>query len=207
MESYRAGHLTPVFFGSAYNNFGVQRAARRAGRLGAAAAPAAGRAAADRADRAQGRGLRLQGPGQHGPQPSRPRRLPAPVQRQVPPRHEADADGHRQGPVGQLADPVLRPRARDRRRGVAGRHHRHPQPRRAAGRRHADRGRDGQDHRHPQLRAGNPAPRAARGPDEVQAAQARARRSRGGGRDPGVPPRDRRRQHRRRGRASCSSTC
>src|SRR5260221_7812496 len=24
MESYRAGHLTPVFFGSAYNNFGVK---------------------------------------------------------------------------------------------------------------------------------------------------------------------------------------
>ena len=72
------------------------RASRRAGRLGAAAAPAAGRAARHRADRAQGRGLRLQGPGQHGPQPSRPHRLPAPVQRQVPPRHEAHADGHRQ---------------------------------------------------------------------------------------------------------------
>jgi peptide subunit release factor RF-3 len=24
MESYRAGHLTPVYFGSAYNNFGVR---------------------------------------------------------------------------------------------------------------------------------------------------------------------------------------
>ena len=118
------------------------RAVGRAGRLGAAAAPAAGRAAADRADRAQGRGLRLQGPGQHGPQPSRPHRLPAAVQRQVPPRHEAHADGHRQDAVGQLADPVLRPRARDRRRGLAGRHHRHAQPRRAARRRHADRGRD-----------------------------------------------------------------
>ena len=146
------------------------RAAGRAGRLGAAAAPAAGRAARHRADRAQGRGLRLQGPGQHGPQPPRPHRLPAAVLRQVPPRHEADADGHRQDAVGQLADPVLRPRARDRRRGLAGRHHRHSQPRRAARRRHADRGRDDQDRRHPQLRAGDPAPRAAGRPDEVQAA-------------------------------------
>ena len=46
-----------------------------------------------------------------------------------------------QGAVGQLADPVLRPRARARRGGLAGRHHRHPQPRHAADRRHADRGR------------------------------------------------------------------
>ena len=45
METYRAGHLTPVFFGSAYNNFGVRELLGRAGRLGAAAAPAAGRAA------------------------------------------------------------------------------------------------------------------------------------------------------------------
>ena len=106
--------------------------------------------------------------------------------------------------VGQFADPVLRPRARDRRRGLARRHHRHPQPRRAARRRHADRGRDAQDHRHPQLRAGNPAPRAAGGSDEVQAAQARARGPRGGGRDPGVPPRDRRRSHRGRGRRAAA---
>ena len=29
LEAYREGHLTPVFFGSALNNFGVARAARR----------------------------------------------------------------------------------------------------------------------------------------------------------------------------------
>ena len=38
------------------------------------------------------------------------------------------------------ADPVLRPGPRARRRGVARRHHRHPQSRHAARRRHADRG-------------------------------------------------------------------
>ena len=109
--------------------------------------------------------------------------------------------------VGQLADPVLRPRARDRRRGLAGRHHRHSQPRRAARRRHADRGRGDQDHRHPQLRAGDPAPRAAGGSDEGQAAQARAGGSRRGGRHPGVPPRASAATTSWAWSASCSSTC
>ena len=47
-EMYRAGHQTPVFFGSAVNNFGVREllAGRREAR--AAAAPAAGARAPDR---------------------------------------------------------------------------------------------------------------------------------------------------------------
>ena len=44
-ESYRDGHLTPVFFGSALNNFGVAELLDALGRLRAAAAAAAGRAA------------------------------------------------------------------------------------------------------------------------------------------------------------------
>ena len=49
LETYRAGHLTPVFFGSALTDVGVARAARRHRRLGAVAPAAARRAGADRA--------------------------------------------------------------------------------------------------------------------------------------------------------------
>ena len=42
LEVYREGHLTPVFFGSAVNNFGVRELLDGRRRAGAAAAPAAG---------------------------------------------------------------------------------------------------------------------------------------------------------------------
>ena len=42
LESYREGHLTPVFFGSAVNNFGVRELLAGGGRAGAAAAAGAG---------------------------------------------------------------------------------------------------------------------------------------------------------------------
>ncbi len=141
LESYRAGHLSPVFFGSAYNNFGVKEL------LDAIAAWAP----------------------PPRPQPAEPRPIEPTepkvsgfvfkVQANMDPNHrdriaflrlcsgkfrrgmKLTQMGTSKVAVGQLADPVLRPRARDRRRGVARRHHRHSQPRRAAGRRHADRGR------------------------------------------------------------------
>ena len=68
LEAYREGHLTPVFFGSALNNFGVRELLAGVGRPGPAAAAAAGR---DRArsirTRSRGHRLRLQDPGEHGP--------------------------------------------------------------------------------------------------------------------------------------------
>ena len=61
-------HLTPVFFGSALNNFGVARAARRARRAGrrrrARSRPSRGRSSRPSHEVT---GLRVQGPGQHGP--------------------------------------------------------------------------------------------------------------------------------------------
>ncbi len=43
LEAYQAGHLTPVYFGSAVNNFGVRELLRGLARLGAAAVAAARR--------------------------------------------------------------------------------------------------------------------------------------------------------------------
>ena len=56
---------------------------------------------------------------------------------------------------------LLRPGPRHRRRGLCRRRGRHPQPRHAAHRRHADRGRGHRLPRRAELRAGNPAPRQA----------------------------------------------
>ena len=84
LEAFRAGHLTPVFFGSALNNFGVRDLLDALGRLRAAAArrsrPTRALVAADRADDHR---LRLQDPGQHGPEPPRPHRLRARLLGQV----------------------------------------------------------------------------------------------------------------------------
>ena len=93
LEAYRNGDLTPVYFGSALKNFGV---AELIAALAAYAPPpraAARRAGADPARRSRrSHRLRLQGPGQHGPQPPRPHRLHAAVLGHVQARHEADPD-------------------------------------------------------------------------------------------------------------------
>jgi peptide chain release factor 3 len=83
LAAYREGHLTPVFFGSAVNNFGVRRIAHGHGRDGAAAAPqkAASRMVEPTEEKVHG--LRVQDPGEHGSEASRPHRLHAAVLRQV----------------------------------------------------------------------------------------------------------------------------
>ena len=167
-----SGHLTPVFFGSALQQLRRAGAARRAG-------------ATTRRRRGRSR------PSRAPIEPAEPKvtGFVFKVQANMDPnhrdrvafvrlcsgrfraRHEADAGA---APASRSSvnepDLLLRPRARDRRGGLARRHHRHPQPRRAARRRHADRGRGAQLHRHPQLRARDPAPRAAGRSDEGQAA-------------------------------------
>ena len=143
LEAYRDGHLTPVFFGSALQQFRRARAARRARRLRAAAAAAAGRAArrsSPTEPKVTGFVFKVQAnmDPNHRDRIAFLRLCSGTFQRGM----KLTQIGHRQGAGGQLADPVLRPRPRARRRGLARRHHRHPQPRHAAGRRHADRGRD-----------------------------------------------------------------
>ena len=139
-QSYREGHLTPVFFGSALQQFRRPRAARRARR---ATRPRRGRSRPSQRtvepDEDKVTGLRVQGPGEHGPQAPRPGRVRAPVLGPLPARHEAQ-HGPRTASRSRSSQPdlLLRPRARDRRGGLARRHHRHPQPRQAPRRRRAD---------------------------------------------------------------------
>ena len=97
LEAFREGHLTPVFFGSALKQLRRPRPDRRARRIRAAAArrrpPTRASSQRTRADDDR---LRLQDPGQHGPEPSRPHRLHARLLGQADARHEGEARAHRQ---------------------------------------------------------------------------------------------------------------
>ena len=203
-DAFREGHLTPVFFGSALKNFGVKDlldalAAIRAGAARAGVEQAHHRRARRRDDR-----LRVQDPGQHGSQPPRPHRLRAAVLGQAAPRHEGEAGAHRKADHAVGAAILFRAGPRARRRGLCRRRGRHPQPRHAAHRRHADRGRGHRLPRRAELRAGNPAPGEARRPDEGQEAERGAAADGGGGRGAGVPPARRRAGDGRRGRAAAA---
>ena len=88
LESYREGHLTPVFFGSALNNFGVRELLHG---LAEVAPPPRPQPAVTRdggAGRGEGLGLRLQDPGEHGPQAPGPHRLRPPLLRPFRAGHE-----------------------------------------------------------------------------------------------------------------------
>jgi peptide chain release factor 3 len=75
-QAYREGHLTPVYFGSALNNFGVRRTVAWGRRAGPGATPAAGQTSSqDLARGARGRRFCLQGAGQYRPAATRPYRL------------------------------------------------------------------------------------------------------------------------------------
>ena len=197
--------MTPVFFGSALNNFGVRELLRRHRRAGAAAAAAAGAAArrsSRRATEVTGFVFKVQAniDPQHRDRVAFLRLVLGPL----PARHEIEARPQR--PADERAEPGVLPgaRAQPRRGGLARRHHRHSQSRHAAHRRHADRGRGDPRHRHPELRARDPAPRAARRPDEVEASEARAGAARRGRRDPRLQAADRRRLDRRRRRRAAA---
>jgi peptide chain release factor 3 len=89
-EAFLAGKQTPVFFGSAINNFGVQGGAGRAGRPRTAAAPRVRPSSGGSSRTIRSVRRRLQDPGQYGPVPPRPHRLRARVLRPLPARHEAE---------------------------------------------------------------------------------------------------------------------
>ncbi len=91
-----------------HQEFRRRRSARRARQFRAAAARAAIRQAHGRGRGSTDDGLRLQDPSQHGPQPSRPHRVCAAVLRQARPRHEGEADPHRQADDAVGAAVLLR---------------------------------------------------------------------------------------------------
>ena len=107
-QAYREGHLTPVYFGSALNNFGVRELLAGVGELAPAPRPQPRRPAADLARGAAGRRFRLQGAGQYRPAAPRPHRLCADRLGPLSARHEIEEHPHRppmsvQAPVFFLA--------------------------------------------------------------------------------------------------------
>ena len=207
LASFREGHLTPVFFGSALKNFGVGDLLDALARRGAAAARAGGRQAPGDGRGSRHVGLRVQGAGQHGPEPPRPHRLRAAVLGQAQARHEGQAGAHRQAHQPHRAAILLRAGSRAGGGGPCRRRGRHSQSRHAAHRRHADRRRGLQLRGRAELRAGNPAPRPPARRHEGQEAQAGAAGDgRGGGRA-GVSAERRLARAGRAWSARCSSTC
>ena len=132
-----AGELTPVFFGSAANNFGVQLLLDRFLELAPPPPPRASGGSRDRPGVGGVLRLRLQDPGEHGPEAPRPHGLRAHRLRQIRARHErAQHPQRRAHAPRQLAAP-LRPRARDRGRRLRRRCRRAGRQLRFAHRRHA----------------------------------------------------------------------
>ena len=97
VEAYRAAQQTPVFFGSAINNFGVEELLAAFARYAPGPLPRAARERVVGAGGIRARRLRLQNPGEHGPGAPRPHCFSASVRRQVQPRHAFVSRAPRQG--------------------------------------------------------------------------------------------------------------
>src|SRR5262245_46131764 len=172
-EMYLAGHQTPVFFGSAVNNFGVRELLAGLAEL----------APPPRAQPTRERPIAPTDPEVAG--------FVFKIQANMDPKHRdriafvrlasghftrgMKLTAHREGARRAQRDAVPGQRARARGGGVGGRHHRDSESRNAADRRRAHRGRDPALHGDPELRARVPAPRARRRSDEGQAPGPRAR--------------------------------
>jgi peptide chain release factor 3 len=144
LAAVHAGKQTPVFFGSAVNNFGIQLLLD--GFLEDSIPPQPRTSVAGGTRRVipvtdrQVLGLHLQDPGEHGPAPQGPHRLHADLLGQVRARHGRPAHAGRQDRAALVLAQALRPGQGDRRRGLARRRHWPRRPRRVRHRRHADRG-------------------------------------------------------------------
>ncbi len=153
LAHYRQGSQTPVFFGSAINNFGVRELLEAFVEMAPSPRARPPPPYLSIPKRMLFRGLHLNS-GQHGPRPPRPDRLCPHLLRQVHARHEGDAPPSRQGGhLGQrhhLHGAGPRPCGGSLSRG----YHRHPQSRdHQIGDTFSEK-EPLQFHRHPQLRAG-----------------------------------------------------
>ena len=164
-EAFLAGQQTPVFFGSAINNFGVREVLDALVDLAPPPGDRASRSSATVApDEPKFTGVVFKIQANMDPAHRDRDRLRARVLGPLRARHAAEGRAHRQGAPARtsvVSLPVAAPRAA--RRGLRRRHHRHPEPRRAAARRHADRRRGAAVHRPAVLRAGA-VPHASRSP-------------------------------------------
>ena len=136
-ESLLDGSMTPVHFGSALTNFGVEAFLQDFLEAGALAHRARIEHRPDRAHPHRVHRLRVQDPGEHGPAASRSHRLRAPLLRPLRARHRGGACPHRQDdpPLGGAA--AHGTGAQQRRGSVGGRRDRRHRPRRPSHRRHA----------------------------------------------------------------------
>jgi peptide chain release factor 3 len=107
---FLAGRQTPMFFGSAINNFGVREVLDALVDLAPPPGPSRGHPARGAARGAEVQRRGVQDPGQHGPGAPRPHRLRARGQRPLRARHAAEGGAQRQGAAaqhrGQLPEPA-----------------------------------------------------------------------------------------------------
>ena len=104
LDAFLAGTQTPVFFGSAVNNFGVREILNALIDPGAGAARARCDAAHGRAGRSPVFRFRVQDPGQYGSGPPRPHCFSARVFRAFRARHENQASAPRARNQGEQCD-------------------------------------------------------------------------------------------------------
>ena len=138
LESFREGHLTPVFFGSALRNFGVGDLLEGLGRY--APPPRAQASDVRKVEAAEPKMtafvFKIQC--QYGSEPPRPYRVRAAVFGPAVARHEGKAGAHRQANDALGAAVLFCPGSRACRRSLRRRCGRHPQPWHAQDRRYAD---------------------------------------------------------------------
>jgi peptide chain release factor 3 len=115
LEDYLKGSQTPVFFGSAVNNFGVREMLDAFVEIAPADHHPHGIARRGRILR-----FRLQDSGEHGPGAPRPHRVPAHLLGPVPAGNEGTPPPHRQGSSAVQSDHLHGPGPGARRGGLAG---------------------------------------------------------------------------------------
>ena len=186
LDAVRRGKLSPVFFGSALTNFGVEPFLNAFLEMTTPPLPRVSDAGEVDVVLPRILGFRLQDPGQYEQGPPRPSCVHAHLLGQIRARHRVFPR-----PVRPQNASLSQPqhddgrRARDRRRGLRGRHHRRVRSRYLLDRRH--------DHdtrqevpllRHPDVRARALHARLTQGHDEAQAVRQGRGADRAGGRHP-----------------------
>ena len=119
LDAVRTGKLSPVFFGSALTNFGVEPFLKEFLRLTPTPLPYTDCLTGEPVDP-----MRLQNPGEHGQKPSRPHRLRAHLLGQVRAGHGRNAHARRQKAEARHGNLAYGGRPRNGRRGVRGRYRR-----------------------------------------------------------------------------------
>ena len=140
LESFLAGHTSPLFVGSALTNFGVRHLLDAVIDLAPGPSPVADSAGGPARTGHAVLGLRVQGAGQHEPRPPGPRRLRPGVLGPFRAGHGPDPRADRPALRDQVRGLDFRRRAGHHRRGLAGRRDRPGQRQRPAGRRQPLRG-------------------------------------------------------------------